>query len=374
MAIDFQSGIRRFNKSIDNYTGMLGGLTADYNTLKSLNPLTTNRVRIVMFRAPMFMMMYYSNGDMYNSPELNMYRKAIEYFNTGVNANIGDATLATAPLQGGYAGRQINIPTVQNAQTGQTLDIMVPEWVGRPIANFHNMWVNGISDKVTGLTTYHGVVSGGDAKSEGDKPQRIFYEQNGSQEGLDPSPANEVAEFLVFALDRSGARVEAAAMALGCIPAGEVGNDIFTMNATGNSQIQTLTLRFNCQYIQSAYVNDLAARYARQFAIFGNSLNLNPGAGDAFFNTRADLASNTTIHGGLFGEGKRPYGDPVQSAVGNAPAFYAQSEFAGTQYDTKALTPNDHFVIHQSPEVSSDNGIPIENLAQPGDPTKDTNN
>ena len=42
--ITLQSGIREFNKDITKYTGMLGGLTADIHTLRSLNPETTNRV------------------------------------------------------------------------------------------------------------------------------------------------------------------------------------------------------------------------------------------------------------------------------------------------------------------------------------------
>ena len=42
-------------------------------------------------------------------------------------------------------------------------------------------------------------------------------------------------------------------------------NDIFNHNATGQSQIQTLSITFNCQFVQSAYVNDLASRYLAQF-------------------------------------------------------------------------------------------------------------
>lgn len=360
MAIDFQSGIRRFNGSLNDYTGMMGGLTSDFHTLKALNPLTTNRVRIVMYRGPLFMMMYYGADEnkWYTNPEFATYRKALEYFNTGITCNIGDATLATSPLQGGFAGRQINVPTVQNTQTGQTLQIQVPEWVGRPIANFHNMWVNGISDKITGLTTYNGLVSGG--VDAGHQPTRIFYQKDGETLGLDPGPANEVAEFLVIALDRSGARVEAAAMALGCIPASEVGNDIFNMNATGNSQIQTLTLTFNCQFIQSAYVNDLAARYARQFAIFGNAFNLNPGAGDAFFESRA----SSQIDDPRF---NRPSADAVQSGVGNAPAFYADEQaFKPTKFTTKALQPNDHFVIYKDPMLTQSE--PIEEISKKSAP------
>ena len=285
--ITLQSGIREYTGDLTQYTGMLGGLTPDVHTLRSLNPETTNRVICVMYRGPYFLM-HYLGGDGANAYDSKspfmQYKKVLEYYNMGININLNDQSLGMTQLQGGFAGRTIPIPTTQNASQGQTLQITVPELVGRPIANVHNLWIDGIADSITGLTTYHGLVAG--SIGEDETPQRVFTNMNGSgsTEALEPSPAWEVAEFLIIALDRSGARVEGALMALGCFPAGKVGNDtIFTHNAQGRSEVQQLQLTFNCQFVQSAYVNDLASRYVRQFAVFGNSLNFNPGAGDAFF-------------------------------------------------------------------------------------------
>lgn len=364
MAISLQSGIRQYNGDLSQYTGMLGGLTPDVHTLRSLNPLTTNRVIAVMYRGPYFMMHYFGGDDnnAYNPKnEFGTYKKVLEYYNTGITCNIGDATLATTPLQGGFAGRTISIPTVQNAQSGQSLSFQVPELVGRPIANFHNMWIDGIADSVTGLTTYQGLVAG--SVDENYIPQRIFSPNTGgnaiagssSGVALEPSPAWEVAEFLIIALDRSGARVEAAVMALGCVPSKKIGNDIFNSNATGQSQIQTLQIDFNCQFVQSAYVNDLAARYVSQFAIFGNSLNFNPGAGDAFF----ENSSSTEIDTAIFNNGKRPNLDSVQSGLGNAPVMYANGQATTRQGPApRAVTPADHSQIHVNPDYS--NPTPIE--------------
>ena len=330
MAVSLQTGIREYHGDLSQYTGMLGGLTPDIHTLRSLNPLTTNRVIVVMYRGPYFLMHYFG-GDTNNAynpkNEFGQYKKIIEAYNTGITCNIGDAGLAPATLQGGFAGRSINIPTTQNQQSQQSIQIQVPEMVGRPVANFHNMWVDGIADPVTGLTTYHGLVAG--SVDENLVPQRIFAPNTGANAlsstiALEPSPAWEVAEFLVIVLDRSGARVEAATMALGCVPSGKVGNQIFNSNATGQSQIASLDLNFSCQFIQSAYVNDLASRYVEQFAIFGNSLNLNPGAGDAFFDPNGPAPSNGgTINTPIFNNGERPYLDAVQSGLGNAPVMTA---------------------------------------------------
>ena len=188
------------------------------------------------------------------------------------------------------------------------------------MANIHNLWVDGIADQITGLTSYHGLVAG--SVDESNVPHRIFApNENESSIALEPSPAWEVAEFLIIALDRSGARVEGAIAALGCTPASKVGNDIFTSNNQGSSNIQQLQLTYNCQFVQSAYINDLASRYVKQFAVFGNSLNYNPGAGDAFFKD----ASSTKIDHAMFNNGERPFLDAVQSGLGNAPVMYANN-------------------------------------------------
>ena len=272
-----------------------------------------------MYRGPFFLMHYLSPKNAYDPKSLfGTYKKIIEYYNMGITPGIGDATLSNTTLQGGFAGRTIPIPTTQNAQANQTLQITVPELVGRPMANVHNLWVDGIADNITGLTTYHGLVAG--SVDESNVPHRIFApNENESEIALEPSPAWEVAEFLIIALDRSGARVEGAIAALGCVPASKVGNDIFNHNNQGQSQIQSLTLTYNCQFVQSAYINDLASRYVKQFAVFGNSLNYNPGAGDAFFKD----ATSTKIDHAMFNNGERPFLDAVQSGLGNAPVMYA---------------------------------------------------
>ena len=345
MAISLQTGLREYNGDLRQYTGMLGGLTPDIHTLRSLNPETTNRVICVMYRGPYFLMHYFGGdgNDAYTNREFATYKKVIEYYNTGIQCQFGEHSLASQPLQGGFAARSINIPTVQNTNNSQSIQITVPELVGRPIANFHNMWIDGISDEITGLTHYQGLVAG--SIDENNVARRIFLPPTGVafDAALEPSPAWEVAEFLVIALDRSGARVEAAAMALGCIPQNKIGYEIFNSNPTGGSQIQSVTLSFSCQFIQSAYVNDLASRYVQQFAIFGNSLNLNPGAGDAFFTD----ANSTKIDTAMFNGGNRPNLDAVQSAVGNAPIFQAQGQAVRRdQMAAHTLSASDHSKIY----------------------------
>lgn len=377
MAITLQTGIREFTGNLSEYSGMRGGLVPDMHTLKSLNPLTTNRVLCVMFRGPFFMMHYFKTGKATDNNaydpknEFGQYKKIIEYYNTGITPGIGDGSLASSPLQGGFAGRSLNFPTVQNANNNQTLMIQVPEMDGRPVANFHNMWIDGIADPVTGLTTYHGLVGTTIKNSAGSwTTQRIFSPVTtggtpvAGEFALEPSPAWEIAEFMLILLDRSGAKVEAATMALGCVPSAKVGlNEAFTHNATGQSQIQQLNLNFSCQYIQSAYVNDLASRYLAQFATFGNSLNLNPGAGDAFFNTDAQGKVSDRIDTALFNHGNRPTLDSVQSGLGTAPVMQANpTQAVRVRPNDHAINPVDHFNLYQGLTIAGKDNVINEGL------------
>lgn len=368
MPISNQTGIREYNGNLSRYTGMLGGLTPDVHTLRSLNPETTNRVICVMFRGPFFLMHYFGDGSQaYTNKEFATYKKVIEYYNTGIQVGAGDHGLASQPLQGGFASRSIAIPTQQNTNNNQTLTITVPELVGRPISNFHNMWIDGIADEITGLTHYHGLVAG--SVDDQKIAQRIFSPATGGGSGvaLEPSPAWEVAEFLIIALDRSGARVEGALMALGCVPTAKVGYDIFNSNAGGQSQLQTLTLQYNCQFVESSYVNDLATRYVQQFAVFGNKMNYNPGAGDAFFTT-ANPTTYGDINTDMFNKGKRPDLDAVQSGVGNIPVFQAQGRRVTRAAKPEAIiTPNDHNRIYNDPQGNyTDISDPYASEAAPG--------
>lgn len=362
MPISLQSGIREYNGDLSQYTGMLGGLTPDIHTLRSLNPLTNNRTIAVMFRGPYFLQHYFAGatGNAYAAKgAFGTYKKLIEYYATEITVNMNDQTLQSSALQGGFAGRSIAIPTTQSTQAGQSFTIKVPELVGRPVANFHNMWIDGISDPVTGLTTYHGLVAG--SVDENLVPQRIFAPNTGASDmALEPSPAWEVAEFLLIALDRSGARVDGALMALGCLPHQKVGNsELFGLQAAGGSTVTQLSLTYDCQFIQSSYVNDLATRYVKQFAVFGNSLNLNPGAGDAFFE---DPKTATQINSAMFNGGKRPNLDAVQSGLGNAPVFKAEQKFvARGPIEDKTIAISDHSRIYNDANTTTDIRNPYAN-------------
>lgn len=75
--ITLQSGLREYDQNLQPYTGMLGGLTPDVHTLRALNPLTTNRVLVVMYRVPWFLLQYFggANGNAYANTSPLMTKK-----------------------------------------------------------------------------------------------------------------------------------------------------------------------------------------------------------------------------------------------------------------------------------------------------------
>lgn len=363
--ITSQSGLREYTGNINDYTGMISGLAPDIHTLKSLNPETTNRVRIFMYRGPFFLMQYLA-GDSKNAYGNNIfstYKKVIEYYNMGINPNKNGGQLQQGSLQGGFAGRNIAIPTTQTSGNSESLQITVPELVGRPMATVHNMWIDGISDRMTGLTTYFGLVAGsGSEASQGNTLKRVFKPGEGENNmALEPSPAYEVAEFLIVTLDRSGARVEAATAALGCYPQNRVGDDIFRHNNNGQSNIQQFDLVYNCQFVESSYVNDFAARVVAQQSIFGSYMNLNPGFGDAMFTDK----SKTDIDTPQFNGGVRPSLDAVQSGVGNYPAFKASQQVTQREgLHNKEIEPIDHSQIYTTPNDPTPIGSPYSGAGE----------
>lgn len=68
------------------------------------------------------------------------YRKLIEYCTAGLSVNMNDQSLPSS-----------------TSQCDQSFTITVSERIGHPIANLHDMWIGGISDPVTILTTCHGL-------------------------------------------------------------------------------------------------------------------------------------------------------------------------------------------------------------------------
>ena len=98
MAITIQTGAHKYtNNKITSYSLMMGGLNVTHDALAQYDPLITGYGRLFMVRKPVLMTTLMSD-------EFKRFKHILEYGNTGVSG-IGDVTLDSTQISGGYAGK-----------------------------------------------------------------------------------------------------------------------------------------------------------------------------------------------------------------------------------------------------------------------------
>ena len=318
--ITSQTGGRQFDApNFTKYSGFLGGLNATHHALKNYSPLMFGYNRLFMVRPPLAVMKMFAGSDanLYSSDSLFIqFKHMLEYFNRS-NAVSGGKTLelAATPFQGGFAGRQISLPTVVKDEARE-LTIGLHEFVGSPVATVLDGWMNAIGDQNSGFATYGGWISGGmDANK---KHKRLYRRPNESDDGIEFNEANHTAEFIYVLMSRSGAEVERAMLLADAFPLGYERGNYFHTDIGGVHDLVTLDVRFNCIAYESPIITAIANDLLKQYRIVTNCLNFNPELGDAVYD------DNNT---GLFQRSLGPV--PVDSAsgtkIGNVPAYYTDN-------------------------------------------------
>ena len=236
-------------KKITKYSLFAGGLDMTNASSEIYTPLVGGYGRLFMIRQPKFLIDK-KKGAGY-SDEMKIFKHILEYGNTGVSG-IGDITLETESMTGGYAGKSVDMATIAKDDT-QSFTVKVYEFAGSPIRNLLHLWITGISDPMTGLATYHGST-------------------------LPVNQANHTAEFIYLVTDRSGNEVEYACMLANCIPK-KVPEDHFNYEA-GSHSLTTIDVEFTAVKYESLAINTYASRLLNAFKILGNHLNFNPGLND----------------------------------------------------------------------------------------------
>ena len=164
--ITSQSGARQFDGTdITKYSLFVGGVNATNHALRQYSPLVNGFCRLFMVRPPFALMHIMAGGNpanYYSTDSLFMqFKHILEYMNrsvTGIQPKTLEQT--STPLQGGFAGRQFNVPTITKESTNE-ITIGVYEFAGCPLATILDSWMNMIGDENSGLATYGGHISGG---------------------------------------------------------------------------------------------------------------------------------------------------------------------------------------------------------------------
>lgn len=220
-----QSNIKQYtSNSIFNYSLFLGGLDTTAKSLEQYDPLKTGYGRIFFVRMPVFMQKIMPD-------ETKRIRHLMEYGFTRIDG-IGNLSLETEQLTGGYAGRQFDIPTVAKDETNQ-ITLSLYELAGSPVREYLEMWISGMADPYTGLAHYHGA----------DLP----YKQS-----------NHVAEAIYVATDPTGRSngIEYACLLTNMFPK-QVKKDQFNYEA-GQHQLVQMDVEFAAVKYESPQINTVA--------------------------------------------------------------------------------------------------------------------
>lgn len=313
--ITAQTGGKIFDAPhLTEYSMFVGGTNATHHALRNYSPLLNGNGRLFMVRPPKVLLKMFAGDDAYLYSKDSLFiqfKHMMEYMNRSVTG-FGEKTLENAgtPIQGGFAGRQFNTPTVTK-ETTSTFTVGMYEMEGAPIYTVIDGWMNAIGDENSGLATYGGWISGG--TDENGLEKRLYRRENESEYGIAFNEANHTAEFIYVVHDRSGAQVERAVLLADCYPTGIAQGQVLDMQAGQHDNV-TYELTFNCVVYRSPIITAIANDLLKQYRIVSNSLNFNPELGDAVY--AADNAK-------LF---QRSLGAvPVDSAtgtnIGNLPVF-----------------------------------------------------
>jgi len=318
--ITSQTGGRQFDgKDIVKYSLFVGGLNATHHALMNYSPLVNGNNRLFMVRPPRAILKMFAGNDanLYSSDNLFIqFKHMLEYMNRSVNG-FGDKVLETTgqPMQGGYAGRQIAIPTVTKDQT-QEFTVGLYELVGSPVYQAIDGWINAIGDENSGLATYGGYISGGVDANGFEK--RLYRRDSETDDGIPFNEANHTAEFIYVITDRSGAQVERAVMLADCFPKGISQSNVLNAES-GQHDLVTYDITFNCVLYRSPIITSIANDLLKRYRIVSNSLNFNPELGDAVYAPGdTDLLQRSL--------GAVPVDSATGTNIGNVPAFYSSNQ------------------------------------------------
>jgi len=249
--ITFQSDIHSHaGNNLTQYALFMGGLNVTNKSLEQYDPLKTGFYRLFMVRKPLFL-------DALMPDRMKKFKHILEYANTAVTGNT-DINVNFSQLQGGYANKSMEIPNIATDDANE-LTIRTYEFSGSPVREVIQMWINGVTDIQTGLSTYYKINSS---------------EFSGSAK-IEVCQANHTAEFIYVVTDQTGVNIEYAAMFANCFPK-QIRLSQFDSNA-GEHALVEMDIAFTCTRYISPDINKKAKQLLAKYNILMNSLNFYSG-------------------------------------------------------------------------------------------------
>lgn len=239
-----QQNIKQNTKDFSMYSLFVGGLDISVKNIDQLDPLRTGYNRIFITRLPRFM----ESMDLDASKR---FKHLVELGFVGIDG-LGNTTMETEDITGGYAGNKFQIPSIMRDETEQ-VTIKVYEFSGSPIREYIDTWSTGITDPLTGLSHYHGMIS----------------------ETMEYKASNHVMEIFHVSTDPTGINIEYACLTCNMFPK-DVAKQHFNFEPASHPAVQ-VDLNFTATRYESPQINEIAAALLDKYKILRDYLDFNSG-------------------------------------------------------------------------------------------------
>ena len=243
-----RANIKRNAKDFSQYSLFLGGLDISAKNIDQFDPLRTGYSRIFLVRLPRFM----EQMDASLSDSMcKRFKHFVEMGFVGITG-IANTTMEYEAITGGYAGNKFDIPSVCRDET-DGVTIRLYEMSGSPVREFIDTWMTGISDPLTGLSHYHGMLS----------------------DTLTYKASNHIMEAFYVCTDPTGVQIEYCCMLSNMMPK-TVAKQHFEYEP-GSHPAAQLDLDFTATRYESPQINDISKALLEKFAILRDYLDFTSG-------------------------------------------------------------------------------------------------
>lgn len=239
-----QQNIKRNTKDFSEFGLWMGGLDVSSKNIDQFDPLRTGYARIFVVRTPRFM-------EKMDAGATKRFKHLLEMGFTRFEG-INDMSLETEDITGGYVGNKFQIPSMVRDET-DTVTIAVNEMSGSPVREFVDTWMTGISDPLTGLSHYHGVL---DATC----PYKA---------------SNHTMELIFVATDPTGIDIEYCCMFCNMMPK-SVKKSHFNYES-GSHPAVSVDLEFTATKYESPQINSIGAALLEKYRILRDYLSFSSG-------------------------------------------------------------------------------------------------
>ena len=241
-----QQNIKRNTKDVSEWSLFMGGLDITSKNIDQFDPLRTGYARIFIVKLPRFM-------EVMDIDASKRFKHLLEMGFIGVDG-IQNTSMDTEDITGGYAGNKFQIPSVVKDET-DSVTIKVYEFSGSPIREYTDTWMTGISDPLTGISHYHGVIS----------------------DTCQFKASNHTMEMIFIQTDPTGREdsIEYACMFANMMPK-VVKKDHFNYEPGSHPAVQ-IDLEFTATRYESPQINEVAQALLAKFRILRDYLDFQSG-------------------------------------------------------------------------------------------------